>query len=78
MNTIELRGTISNIRYIPTNIPTYHFIVNGQYCSYQGSLPLEMGDYVRITGRPNELTYTNNMGVTKVMKQIRVTSIAIN
>ena len=78
MNTIELRGTISNIRYIPTNIPTYHFIVNGQYCSYQGNLPLEIGDYVRIAGRPNELTYTNNMGVTKVLKQIKVTSIAIN
>lgn len=78
MNTIELRGTISNIRYIPTYIPTYHFIVSGQYCSYQGSLPLEIGDYVRIAGRPNELTYTNNMGVTKVMKQIKVTSIAIN
>jgi hypothetical protein len=52
--------------------------VNGQYCSYQGGLPLEMGDYVRITGKPNELTYTNNMGVTKVLKQIKVTSIAIN
>lgn len=78
MKAIELRGTISNIRYIPTYIPTYHFMVNGQYCSYQGSLPLEIGDYVRIAGRPNELTYTNNMGVTKTIKQIKVTSIAIN
>ena len=78
MKAIELRGTISNIRYIPTYIPTYHFIVCGQYCSYQGSLPLEIGAYVIITGRPNELTYTNNMGITKTMKQIKATSIAIN
>lgn len=78
MNAIELRGTISNIRYIPTYIPTYHFIVCGQYCSYQGILPLQIGDYVQIAGRPNELTYTNNMGITKTMKQIKVTSIAIN
>ena len=78
MQAIELKGTISNIRYIPTYIPTYHFMVNGKYCCYQGSLPLEPGDYVRITGRPNDLEYTNNQGVKKVMKQIKVTSISIN
>lgn len=77
MSRIELSGVISNIRYIPTRIPTYHFIVKGQYCSYQGSLPIEMGDYVRLIGELGEMEYRNNMGVKKTWKQVKVRSIAI-
>lgn len=75
MSRIELSGVISNIRYIPTRIPTYHFIVKGQYCSYQGGLSLEMGDYVQITGELGEMEYRNNMGVRKVVNQVKVRSI---
>lgn len=75
MNAIEIKGCIANIRYIHCYKPTYQFIVNGQFCSYEGSIPLEIGDYVQVVGRPNELSYTNNMGERKTFKQITVTSL---
>lgn len=77
MDNISLRGTISNIRYVPTYTPTYQFIVNGQFCTYTGSLPLEIGDYVMISGRQNDLEYTNNMGIKKCYRQVVVTSISV-
>lgn len=77
MDNISLKGTISNIRYIPSYRPTFHFLVNGQFCTYSGSLPLEIGDYVMISGRPNEMQYTNQLGVRKTFKEIVVTSIAV-
>ena len=76
MGTIEIKGCISNIRYVPGYRPVYNFIVNGQFCSYEGSVPLEIGDYIQVTGRPNELSYTNNMGERKTIKQIIVTSLS--
>ena len=77
MGTIEIKGCVSNIRYVQSYRPTYHLIVNGHYCTYQGTIPLEIGDYVQITGRPNELTYTNTMGERKTYKQIVVTTISV-
>lgn len=77
MGTIELKGCISNIRYISSCRPTYHFLLNGQFCTYSGNLPLEIGDYVQVTGRPNELSYTNTMGVKKTFKEIKVISISV-
>jgi hypothetical protein len=51
--------------------------VNGKFCTYQGTLPLEIGDYVEITGRPNKMTYTNIQGTKKTFNEVVVTSIAI-
>lgn len=75
MNTIELRGTISNIRYSLSNEPLCFFRLNGQFCTYHGTIPLKIGDYVEITGRLNESTYTNAQGIIKTFREVVVTSI---